>query len=69
MLCQIAAIIRVLSNLENPIDRIPVFLAGKMCTTDRGICFKGMLLKEPKTEHEEKNLHNDVRKEILTAQK
>jgi len=28
-----------------------------------------MLLKEPKTEHEEKNLHNDVRKEILTAQK
>jgi hypothetical protein len=28
-----------------------------------------MLLKEPKTELEKKNLHNDLREGILTAQK
>jgi len=45
-------------NLANPIDQIPMLLAGKMCATDCGF-LKEMLLKEPKTEHEKKNPHND----------
>jgi len=64
-----AGILRFISNRENQINQIPVLLAGKMCTTDQGIFFKEMLLKELKTEHEKKNLHNDMRKGILTAQK
>ena len=45
-------------NLANPINQIPMLLAGKMCATDCGI-LKEMLLKEPETEHEKKNPHND----------
>jgi hypothetical protein len=40
-------------NLANPINQIPMLLAGKMYATDCGI-LKEMLLKEPKTEHEKR---------------
>jgi hypothetical protein len=36
-----------------------MLLAVKMCSTDRVIFLKEMFLKEPKTEHEKKNPHND----------
>jgi hypothetical protein len=65
-----AGILRFISNRENQINQIPILLAGNMFKTDREIFLKKeTLLKEPKTEHERKNLHNYLREWILTAQK